>query len=187
MGNRLKHFRLICKHKRYVFNYCRLCGIPWRGLKHDLSKFSPTEFRESVKFYKGNSSPIDAAKAEQGYSLAWQHHKGRNDHHYEYWTDQYDTGVVALDMPYKPTVEMLCDMLGAGKAYERNNFSYSSELQYIESKIATNPKMHIHQQQFLLFALRILADYEKTGNAKDLLNKTFMHRIYEESKMEVNN
>lgn len=58
LKNTIKHFILITKHKWVVFKLCCKCGIVWRGLVHDLSKYSPTEFWESVRFYYGNKSPI---------------------------------------------------------------------------------------------------------------------------------
>ena len=54
----VKHFILISKHKCIVFKYAVKAGIPWRGLTHDLSKYSPTEFLESIKYYNGHRSPI---------------------------------------------------------------------------------------------------------------------------------
>ena len=48
--NTIKHFNLITRHKWEVFKLCCRIGIPWRGLLHDLSKYSPTEFWESVKY-----------------------------------------------------------------------------------------------------------------------------------------
>ena len=105
--NTIGHFKTVIIHKYWVFKYAKQIGIPWQGLIHDLSKFSWTEFSESVKFYQeGKSSPIVAAKKAQGYSLAWQHHKGRNPHHYEHWTDKYDDGTIALKMPFKYALEL---------------------------------------------------------------------------------
>lgn len=81
------HLHLINKHRWTVFKLSIKAGIPLRGLIHDLSKYSPTEFCESVKYYNGEHSPILAARKTQGYSKAWLHHKGRNKHHPEYWYD----------------------------------------------------------------------------------------------------
>ena len=64
---------------------------------------------------------------ENGYSKAWQHHKGRNPHHYEYWMDNFDKGGEATEMPWKYKVEMICDYLGAARAYMGKNFSYRGE------------------------------------------------------------
>ena len=82
-----QHFKLITKHKWIVFKLCTRVGLPWRGLVHDLSKYSPIEFYESAKYYVGYKSPIQVARQERQYSAAWLHHKGRNKHHEEYWYD----------------------------------------------------------------------------------------------------
>lgn len=92
LKNVFRHFKKICVHKYWVFYYCCKVGISIQGLLHDMSKFSPTEFWESVKYYQGNISPIDACKKENGWSSAWMHHKGKNKHHYEYWQDDFDNG-----------------------------------------------------------------------------------------------
>jgi len=54
---------------------------------HDLSKYSIIEFFESARYFQGLSSPIDATKREIGYSIAWQNHKAKNKHHWQYWVD----------------------------------------------------------------------------------------------------
>ena len=107
------HFKKICKHKYYVGKYCWKIELYWQGIIHDLSKFSPIEFFESVKYYQGNRSPIDACKEKKGYSKGWQHHKGRNPHQYEYWVDNLDHGGEALIMPREYAFEMICDYIGA--------------------------------------------------------------------------
>lgn len=127
------HLKNILVHKWWVFYYCCKLGIPWQGITHDLSKFSYTEFSESIKFYKGNSSPIPEAKRIQGYSLAWQHHKGRNPHHYEYWTDNYDNGITCIKMPYNYVLELVADYIAAGKTYNGKNFSLKQELEWWEN------------------------------------------------------
>ena len=53
-----------------------------------MSKYSPTEFWQGVRYYQdGKRSPNEAEREALGYSLAWMHHKGRNRHHFEYWSD----------------------------------------------------------------------------------------------------
>ena len=115
------HLKTVFTHKYWVFYYMCKIGMPWAGLKHDLSKFSFTEFWESVKYYDGKVSPIVICKKENGYSKAWQHHKGRNPHHYEYWMDNFDNGGIARLMPCNDFVESVCDMLGASLAYSDGN------------------------------------------------------------------
>ena len=102
------HFKLITKHRWIVFKLCTKVGLPWRGLVHDLSKYGPTEFWESAKYYVGYKSPIQVAREKREYSVAWLHHKGHNKHHEEYWYD-FNAPVKAPVIPYKYTIEMLCD------------------------------------------------------------------------------
>ena len=139
-----KHWNKIRTHRKWVRRYCWGMGLYWQGLTHDLSKYSPTEFMESVRFYQGTSSPIDAAKRAKGYSDAWFHHKGRNKHHYEYWMDNFDIGGENIVMPYKYFAEMVCDYLAACRAYMGKNFSYTAEYEWWQNKrrmTAMNPRM----------------------------------------------
>ena len=121
------HLKTTIIHKFWVFYYCCRLGIPFRGIVHDMSKFSPTEFFESVKYYSGTDSPINKCKEINGVSYAWLHHRGRNKHHLEYWIDDFDKGMVFKIIPYKYSVEMLCDFLGAGRAYNKDKFTYQKE------------------------------------------------------------
>lgn len=149
-SNAFKHFKTIMIHKWWVFVYCCRCGLIWRGIKHDLSKFSPTEFRESIKYYTGTRSPIDVCKEQNGYSRAWQHHKGRNTHHYEHWTDNYDTGTTSIQMPLEDAMEMICDYLGAARAYMGKNFTYEAEYDWwILNKEPTVNAMHPVIKRFI--------------------------------------
>ena len=40
------HLNTVNKHRFLVFKYCVKAGIPFRGLVHDLSKYSLLEFLE---------------------------------------------------------------------------------------------------------------------------------------------
>lgn len=153
MGVRLKHFKTILTHKKWVFYCARRLGIGWQGFWHDMSKFSPTEFNESIKYYTGTSSPIDAAKEAQGYSMAWQHHKGSNPHHYEYWQDNFDKGTTHLKMPDKYVKEMICDYLAAGKAYSKDKFTIYSEYEWWVKKSKLCNAMHPENKQVVWYVL----------------------------------
>ncbi len=125
-----KHFFLVNKHRALVFKFSCFAGIPFRGLVHDLSKYSKEEFFESAAYYIGNGSPITECKNDIGYSLAWLHHKGRNKHHFEYW---YDQDVLEENMPLIPFnifCEMVCDMLSAGISYNGKNWNTSTQINY---------------------------------------------------------
>ena len=168
------HFKKICTHKHYVRQYCWKVGLYKRGLTHDLSKFSPTEFWEGVKYYQGDNSPIDACKRANGYSKAWLHHKGRNSHHYEHWQDNFDNGGNPLLMPFEDSAEMLCDYLGAGKAYMGKNFNYSKEYEWWINKRKNNLAMHQVNKDFIEC---ILIDLMSQGNK--ILTKEYLKYVYD--------
>ena len=130
------HLKTILKHKKYVFFYMRHLGYGWQGFMHDMSKFSPVEFFEGVKYWTGYRSPILVAKEKNGISYAWLHHRGRNKHHYEYWIDKLDNGGVPQKMPFKYVIEMVCDWLAAGKSYEneKGNIFLKEEVWWKEKK-----------------------------------------------------
>lgn len=137
------HLNTINKHRFLVFKYSVKAGIPFRGLVHDLSKYSLSEFFEGVKYYNGNFSPISTCKKINGYSKAWLHHKGRNKHHFEYWYD-FNSPINSPIMPYKYVVELICDNIAASKTYLKekwkndsvfNYFSKRKDRSYINTKI----------------------------------------------------
>ena len=136
----IRHFSLVIRHKTRVFINCAKCGLIWRGIVHDLSKFTPEEFFESVKYYQGNRSPIGVCRRETGMSRAWLHHKGRNKHHIEYWLDG-DCAVTPM-MPYKYAVECVCDKLAATKTYAKKSYTKDMPLNHwykYGNKVEGNP------------------------------------------------
>jgi len=180
MKNVINHFKTICDHKKWVFYYCCKTGIPWRGIKHDISKFSPTEFFESIKFYSGNDSPINACKKANGYSKSWQHHKGRNTHHYEYWTDNYDNGTTYIEMPFEDAVELICDHFGASRVYLKDKFSFSKEYSWWEIK---REKCAMNENTKRFVNLVYEAIDRKNGNISKILNKYTLWSIYQLSNI----
>lgn len=172
--NVIKHFLLITHHKWVVFKLCCKVGEPWRGLVHDLSKYSPTEFWESAKYYVGNHSPITEAKRDKGYSEAWLHHKGRNRHHVQYWTDLNARESNPV-IPYPYAVEMICDKIAAGMIYEGKNWTEKVELSYWEEKekdTLMNPKIRD-------FITAVLTEVAEQG-LKQTLTKKNMKRLYKQ-------
>lgn len=169
-----KHLKIIIKHKWYVFKLCCKVGEPWRGIVHDLSKFSPTEFNESVKYYTGTRSPITMARADKGFSTSWLHHKGRNKHHIDYWFD-IDSKEVALVIPYKYAVEMVCDNISAGMVYAGKNWTQEYQYNYwmrARQNTIVNPKI----DNFLVEVFTQVKEYgiNKTltkKNMKDLYKR----------------
>lgn len=128
----IKHFITITKHRHVVIKHCRKAGILWQGLRHDLSKYTPTEFIPGAKYYTGTRSPNEGERELYGYSLAWIHHKGRNKHHFEYWTDYSPVSKVVepVKMPMKYVAEMFCDRVAAGKIYNGDKYTDKSPIEY---------------------------------------------------------
>ena len=160
------HLKTVIKHKFWVWYYMNKCGRGWQGMWHDMSKFSPVEFFESVKYYTGTSSPIDACKKDKGVSMAWMHHKGRNPHHYEYWQDNFDHGGHPVEMLWKYKVEMLCDYLGAARAYMGKNFTYKAEYEWWKKKLELPRAQHQNDKDFVSCILSQLAYEEEMGGYK---------------------
>ena len=130
----IKHFITITKHRHAVIRHCKKAGILWQGLFHDLSKYLPSEFISGAKYYQGDKSPNDKERRLFGYSSAWMHHKGRNRHHFEYWTDYSpETGVYGpVKMPVNYVKEMFCDRLAASKIYQGDKYTDSHPIEYFE-------------------------------------------------------
>ena len=154
-----KHLKTITHHKLLVMQGCFRVGLIKQGLLHDLSKYGPAEFLTGVRYYQGTRSPNAAEREDKGYSEAWMHHKGRNKHHYEYWSDlsletrKYES----VHMPRRYLVEMIMDRRAACMTYEGKNYSPGSALRYyLNSK--ERYLMHPDTQQELEFLLTMLKD-----------------------------
>jgi hypothetical protein len=145
MGHPFKHFKTITKHRHAVIKHCAKCGILWQGLFHDLSKYTLSEFIVGSRNYLGTKSPNEAERQQQGYSLAWMHHKGRNKHHFEYWTDYSPVTkkIEPVEMPLNYVVEMFCDRVAAGKIYQGKNYTNDNPLNYF---IKGKPTRSIHEE-----------------------------------------
>ncbi len=154
--NIIKHFNTITKHKFKVFMLCTKCGLFWRGLVHDLSKYSPVEFFECAKYYQGNRSAIPIARKDKGYSESWLHHKGRNKHHEEYWYDEHAPKQTPM-IPYKYVVELICDNLAAGKIYYGKSWTTNTQYEYWLKK-QEKIKINENTNQMILEVLKQVSE-----------------------------
>ena len=153
-----QHFKTITRHRMLVLAGCFRVGLYWQGLTHDLSKYSPTEFLVGAKYYQGNSSPNGAERREKGYSEAWMHHKGRNRHHYEYWTDMnFQTRKYeSVQMPRRYLVEQIMDRRAACMVYQGDDYTDSSAYDYFMAS-RERELMHPENRLELEFLLGMLA------------------------------
>lgn len=161
MNKAWHHFKTITYHKYLVARGCFQVGLYKQGLLHDLSKYSPTEFKVGVKYYQGDRSPNNAEREDIGYSSAWLHHKGRNRHHYEYWVDYSSQGVdgmlVPVPMPSRYLAEMIMDRIAASKVYKGKDYTDEAPLEYY---LHGKGKTLIHERtaEVLENMLRMLAE-----------------------------
>ena len=159
MFHPIKHFNTITKHRHAVIRHAAKAGILWQGLRHDLSKYSPAEFIVGAKNYLGTRSPNDKERREKGYSSAWLHHKGRNKHHFEYWTDYHpETHKLSpIKMPYNYLIEMFCDRVAASKIYKGADYTQHHPLEYFENG-KKNRLIHPETSLELEYLLRMLSE-----------------------------
>ena len=153
------HLKTITHHRHLVMRGCFRMGLIWQGLTHDLSKYSPTEFLAGVRYYQGDRSPNTAEREANGYSLAWMHHKGRNRHHFEYWTDYNPKTrlIEPVKMPLKYVAEMFCDRVAASKIYRGDAYLDTDPLAYFMNSKGIRV-IHGETSDFLEMLLRMLAE-----------------------------
>lgn len=154
------HLKTITTHKGKVFVHCVKAGIIWQGLVHDLSKFSPAEFIPGVRFYQGYRSPNESERELYGYSKAWLHHKGRNRHHYEYWTDYNpaDKKILPVKMPVKYVMEMFCDRVAASKTYKKDEYNDACPLEYYLGRKEHKDILQDDTERLIRFLLTMLKE-----------------------------
>lgn len=160
MSNFFKHLHTVNKHRRLVRKHCFMVGLYWQGLTHDLSKYSWTEFSAGVKYWQGVRSPNVTQRRTIGYSTAWMHHKGRNKHHYEYWTDYSEVTenhLEPMQMPKKYFVEMVMDRIAACKVYKGKDYNDGSSLDYL---LARDKREYMNAQTYddLFYVLTMLKE-----------------------------
>ena len=154
-----QHFKTITHHRWLVRQGCFRIGLYWQGLTHDLSKYSTVEFWTGARYYQGDRSPNAAERDDKGYSEAWMHHKGRNRHHYEYWTDmsRQTRNYEAIPMPRKYLAEMVMDRRAACMTYQGKAYKDDSALIYFD-RSREKALMHPQTQRELRHILVMLAE-----------------------------
>ncbi len=172
MAHPIKHFKVITKHRHRVIFHCFKAGIFWQGLKHDLSKYTPSEFISGARYFLGTRSPNEGEREANGYSLAWIHHQGRNKHHFEYWKD-YNIKTHLMEpvkMPYRYVAEMFCDRVAASKIYQGKNYTDRHPLEYFMRAKKTR-QIHKETSDELEFLLTMLSEKGEKETFKFLKNR----------------
>ncbi|MCD7728751.1 MAG: DUF5662 family protein [Clostridia bacterium] len=188
-----RHLRTVNKHRRAVRRLCFKAGLYKRGLLHDLSKYSPSEFIPGARFFLGDKSPQVAERQIIGYSAAWLHHKGRNKHHFEYWRDVCDGRNICVKMPAEYFGEMVCDRVAACKIYLKDKYTDRSALEYFLERTDVN-NLHEQTAADLRYFLERLAEagedktfaelkqFVKKNKKMEKAKKKELHKKIKESK-----
>ncbi len=157
----IKHIQTVIRHRNLVMKYCFKVGIPFRGLVHDLSKFSPDELIPGIMHYEdGKRSPIERAREVEGYSTALMHHRGRNKHHFEYWYDinKNSHTYVPVPMPLTYLKESFCDRIAASRIYKGDDYRDSTPYDYMTKRSYEESLMHPCTSCILRKWLKMLAE-----------------------------
>ncbi|MCR4903326.1 MAG: DUF5662 family protein [Butyrivibrio sp.] len=160
LSNIIGNFKTVTHHRHLVRKYCFKMGLYRQGLMHDLSKYSPSEFWISARFYQGNRSPHAALREQYGFSPGWLHHKGRNKHHYEYWLDfqrNCPGNIYPCKMPDRYIAEMVADRIAACRVYKGDAYTTSSPLEYYNLAPEAN-LMHPYTREKLELFLHMIED-----------------------------
>lgn len=161
LDNAKGHLKVVLHHKWEVMKGCFRVGLYWQGIVHDLSKFSPTEFGAGIRYFQGTRSPNARERELFGYSTAWMHHKGRNKHHFEYWTDASSDKKHCLagkKMPPRYLAEMVMDRIAASKTYKGDAYTNRTALEYLLQG-SDHETMHPETYEELKKILTVLANH----------------------------
>lgn len=184
----LLHLSTIFTHISVVSAVAEQMGISELGKNHDKSKYSEEEF-SIYEYANGKKSPHDNARDILGVSPSWIHHKARNMHHWEYWTDfnsatPNEDGTFTIickcvKIPYDYVIEMFCDFIGAGKAYNPENWTTKSPIEYWNSKCEGQRAMHKDSEELMKLLLKTLSE-------KDSLEDFYVWYKDNKEKIETN-
>lgn len=123
----IKYLKYVLKHKWYVAVFGWKLGLPlWRIIKHDWSKFLPSEWFPYVNFFYGkwDKSYYTENPNKSKFSVACNKHYHRNSHHWQHHLRIGNKGEInKLTIPDMDCVEMVADWAAAGYAItgDRNN------------------------------------------------------------------
>ena len=168
-------------HINLVRYYCFKSGLIYQGLVHDMSKWTPTEFFGTAKYFSHDyASPVLTEVYITGKSNISEHHLKRNKHHVEYWYNE-ETGEVK-EIPYKYIVEMICDMVAASKGYHKNvEWNMQKQINFWEKYLKPKKKHMFHKLAYNMIE-RVFYEMIEAEDREILLNKKYFQKVYKEEK-----
>jgi len=88
--------------------------------------------------------------------------------------------VYTNEMPFKYALELVCDYLGAGQAYQKKNFTYKGELEWWYMKQEAGLKMDPRTRRFVTIMFETMAANENN----DVLRKNVARQIWDKCTKE---
>ena len=79
------------------------------NMYHDRSKNDIEEYYAYDQYFYGGKR---TKEIKENFNIAWLHHIHNNPHHWQHWVlvnDDPEEGTIAIRMPYRYVVEMICD------------------------------------------------------------------------------
>ena len=125
MKYHIRYLWSLLEHKRYVLIEAQKLSIPWRGVLHDLSKFTPREWMPRIRamrsdLLRGKDGIADISKVNDDLAQCWLLHYQRNRHHWQHWVVLMDNGSrVMLPIPDCDRREMLADWIAVSRRPDR--------------------------------------------------------------------
>ena len=140
---KLTYAKRIIRHKWYVFQECMKLGIPWRGITHDMSKFSRAEFGHYMRRFtvpRLTGVPV-TPQALAEFEGAWHHHYCKNDHHWNYWLHAGEPRWTVTEKgPGEPGF-LACDGVDTCVREDTPSiFSNNNEIEDIKNALNSTPK-----------------------------------------------
>lgn len=204
MKAHLQYLKYVLRHKWFVFLACLEYGLIWRGIKHDWTKFLPSEWFPYVAYFYGKKEVVPNKftfgfdqiekpvmkvpdKVQQEFDIAWLHHQKRNSHHWQYWLltpDQPRPQFNEQSMDGGMTHSWIADQKGkvAAVVYEYDSDIYKllhPDFDALKRLLADLRNTPIPQKMPMADAKEMIADWRGAGKA---LGKPKTWEWYEANK-----
>lgn len=112
MNRYLANLKYIMQHKINVAIECIKMGMYWHAITHDISKFLPGEFIPYANNFHSGPWEKHRTNNRRAMNEAWQWHKNRNPHHWDFWVKGSGE---PIPMPEKYVKQMIADWKGMGR------------------------------------------------------------------------
>ena len=178
ISNIVDHIIDILMKKTYVLIYCFRIGLYWRGIKHDISRFSLIEFIYSIENYDPVEYPLDMRR-RNSISQAYIHYISKNDYTIEHWICNDEP----CKMPFASASECIVHLIASERILAHFSFSYINVFKRYVTMIDNGLKIHPHTKKFIYYILADLAnDEDYKWSIKNILTNKYFKKIYRKSE-----